>query len=137
MINGILTHQTPEEIHKKFMVKDVTRWKEEIEIINVEMIFYRNLINSHLKELTSWNTADYQQLFNGIADVQYYNQLYQMQFQEFTNKLEGINECDDLHCETYFLNDHANFKALIEKHFSNYKVFKKNIFTYLRTKYNY
>ncbi len=137
MENLVLLHQNDEEIHKKFMMNDLIRWKEEIEIINVEMIFYKNLINAHLKELTTWNSADYTQLFNGIADVQYYNALFQKEFNEFSNKLEGIKECDDLQCETYFLNDHARFKQNIEKHFSNYKEFKKSIFSYLRTKYNY
>ncbi|MBF6607341.1 MAG: hypothetical protein ITG00_01225 [Flavobacterium sp.] len=133
----ILQHQQPEEIHKKFMQNDLKRWKDEIEIINVEMIFYRNLINAHLKEVTTWNTADYKNLFSGIADVQNSNKRFQKSFLEFSNKLEGINECDDLQCETYFLNDHADFKAEIEKHFTNYKNFKKTIFSYLRTKYNY
>lgn len=137
MTQPILIHENQEEIHKSFMRTDFRRWKEEIEIINVEMIFYNNLINAHLKELTTWNAADYQHLFNGIADVQYCNKLYQKEFQEVSNKLEGINECDDLHCETYFLNTHANFKMAIENHFSTYKNFKKKMLSYLRTKYNY
>ncbi len=133
----ILPHQQPEEIHKKFMTNDINRWRQEIEIINVEMIFFRNLISAHLKELSTWNSADYENLFNGIAEVRKSNERFQKQFWEFSNNLEGINECDDLQCETYFLNDHANFKNEIENHFARYKNFKKSIFTYLRTKYNY
>lgn len=137
MTNLQWAHQNQEEIQKSFMVNDLRRWKQELEIINVEMIFYRNLINAHLKELSTWNAADYQNLFNGIADVQHYNETFQKQFLDFSIKLEGLNECDSLQCENYFLNDYSSFKDDIEKHFANYKNFKKNIFSYLRTKYNY
>lgn len=127
----------PEEIHREFMVNDLKRWKEEIEIINVEMIFFRNLINSHLKELATWNANDYRNLLNGISDVKKSNKIVQKQFLSFSNNLEGMRECDNLECETYFLNDHARFKADIEDHFSHYKAFKKRMFSFLRTKYNY
>lgn len=133
-INNIPTN---EELHKIFMNSDIKRWKEEIEIINVEMIFYKNLLNTHLKEYASWSDIDYESLFRGIADVQYYNVLYQKNLLDFNNRLYGMAECDDLQCENYYLNNHARIKNEIETHFSTYKVFKKTLFSYLKTRYNY
>lgn len=133
----IKINQTNEELHKFFMNSDIKRWKEEIEIINVEMIFYKNLLNAHLKENASWGEINYESLFQGIADVQYYNERFQKGLLDFNNRLSGMAECDDLQCENHFLNDHTVIKKSIESHFSTYKAFKKTLFSYLKIRYNY
>ncbi len=133
----IETNQNHEQIHKMFMDSDIKIWKEEIEIINVEIIFYRNLIQTHLQEYASWGEMNYESLFQGINDVQYYNEIFQKSFIKYNNKIHGIVECEDLQCESYFLNEHAQLKDAIEKHFSTYKQFKKMLFSYLKTRYNY
>ena len=136
-MNNITLHQSPEELHKHFMLGDITRWQQEIEIINVEMIFYHNLIESHLREQNSWNKNDYQDLFNGIRDIQSYNGIFQNRVQTFTAQLIGMNECEDLQCEHHYLNEHSKLRIEMESHFSTYKNFKKTILKYLKTRYNY
>jgi len=137
MKNTLQSHQSPEEVHKHFMFADIKRWQQEIEIVNVEMIFYRNLIESHLRDQNSWNINDYQDLFNGIKDVQDYNAGYQKRVLDFTSKLGQMGECDDLQCEHHFLNEHSTLKIELEVHFSTYKNFKKTVLSYLKTRYNY
>lgn len=119
------------------MYVDLKRWQQEIEIINVEMIFYRSLIESHLRAENTWHVDDYQHLFNAIKDVQSENASMQRKAQTFTRNLEGLAECEDLQCEHHFLNEHSILKVEFERHFSSYKVFKKTILNYLKTKYNY
>lgn len=131
---GSQSYQNPEEIHKHFMFDDIKRWQQEIEIVNVEMIFYKNLIESHLKEINSWDGADYEYLFIQIKTVQLSNIPLQMKLQAFVSQLTGLNECDDLQCEQYYLNDHVQLRIQLERHFSDYKKFKKNILSYLKTR---
>ena len=132
-----MTNQTHDQINKMFMESDIKIWREEIEIIDVEMIFYRNLIQTHLEEYGSDGQVKYERLFQGINDVLYYNKMYQKSFITYHIKNFGIAECDDLQCESFYFNEHAQLKESIEKHFSNYKQFKKNLFSYLKMRYNY
>jgi len=137
MSNILQSHQSPEEIHKHFMYENLKRWQQEIEIVNVEMIFYRSLIESHLRAENSWHTDDYQHLFNAIKDVQVENAEMQKKAHAFTRELDGLAECQDLQCEHHFLNEHSLLKVEFERHFSSYQTFKKTILNYLKTKYNY
>ncbi len=137
MSKTLQSHQSPEEIHKHFMYNDLKRWQQEIEIVNVEMIFYRSLIESHLRAENTWHVDDYRHLFNAIKDVQRENADMQRKAQAFTRNLEGLAECEDLQCEHHFLNEHSLLKLEFERHFSSYQIFKKTILNYLKTKYNY
>lgn len=126
-----------ELIYKTFIDSDIKNWKEEIEIINMEMIFYKNLIQKHLSEYATWGQFNYKSLLQGIVDIQYYNEISQRNFIKYNNVIHGIAECQDLQCESYFLNVHSKLKQVIEKHFSTSKQFKKTIISYLKTRYNY
>lgn len=135
--NMMKSYQSPEEIHKHFMFDDIKRWQQEIEIVNMEMIFYKNLLESHMKDLDSRNSSDFQDSFNAIKDVQHYNNSFQIRLQSFIAVLKGLNECDDLQCEHHFLDEHAKLRMQFESHFGTYKNFKKKMLSFLKTRYNY
>ncbi len=137
MSDKTITYQNPEDTQKMYIIKDVRRWKEEIEIINVELNFYKNLLLSKLNGDGRWNSHDYKQLFEDISAIGTQNRSFQSRFATFNNKLSGIEECEDLQCEIFFLNQHKRFKDEIEAHFSEYKIFKKGVFQSLKTKYDY
>lgn len=132
MIN-IDVFQNPEQINKIFIESDIRSWKEEIEMINIEMIFFKNLVQSHLREYATWGKVNYESLFQGILDVQYYNEISQKSFLKYSTKITNMSECQDIQCENYYLEEHTLLKNTIEKHFSTCKEFKKNIFSYLKT----
>ena len=129
MNDSIALQLHQEDLYKVFMSNDVKRWKEDIEIIAVELDFYKKLIQSKFDGKTAEMPAN---LSNGIEEMQSVNVSFSTSLQQFSNNLEAINECDNLQCETYFLNNHANFKTGIETHFSNYKQFKRTLFSYLK-----
>ncbi len=116
---------------------DLARWQQEIELVNIELIFYRNLIGTHQKEQDTWSAQDYENLLGSIRNIQDYNQSYQHQFLNFSNGLRKMDECQDLQCEAHFARNYLDFKAEIEAHFAQYKQFKRNLFTFLKTRYNY
>ena len=116
---------------------DLARWQDEIELVNIELIFYKNLIAAHHREQGTWNVADYQNILLSIKDIQDCNEGYQQQFLSFSNELRQMDECQDLQCEDHFTRNYLYFKAGIEGHFAQYKQFKRNLFTFLKTRYNY
>ncbi len=125
------------DLHIAHLQGDIARWHEEIELVNIELIFYKNLVSAHQKEQNSWNAADYQNLLGSIADIQEYNKNYQRQFLKFSNELHKMDECQDLQCEAHFARNYYAFKDEIEGHFTRYKQFKRNLFTFLKTRYHY
>lgn len=77
-------------------------------------------------------------LLRAKNDKSYSNILEKMKvFKELINydrKLEVLKECEDLQCETFFLNSHNEFKEKIEVHFYQYRNFKKNVFSVINNK---
>ncbi len=121
-----------QEVHTKFMINDLKRWDEELKIIDVEMSFYDEFLQASCNIVPS-SENERKEILEHVAHFQKMNEEFKQEFIEFSNKLEGIVECDDLQCETYYVNNHTEFKQSIEKHFSLYKTFKSRIFAYLRT----
>ena len=121
-----------QEVHTKFMINDLKRWDEELKIIDVEMFFYNDFLQASCNIVKS-SENERKEILATIAEFQKSNEEFKHEFQEFSNELEGIVECDDLQCETYYVNNHTEFKESIENHFSVYKTFKSRIFAYLQT----
>ena len=121
-----------QEVHTKFMINDLKRWDEELKIIDVEMSFYDEFLQASCNIVPS-SENERKAILEHVDEFQKMNEEFKQEFIEFSNKLEGIVECDDLQCETYYVNNHTEFKQSIEKHFSLYKTFKSRIFAYLRT----
>ena len=133
----IKVNQTDEEIHRLFMDADLKRWKEEIEIITIEMDFYKNLLQDPANECETSEGSNCASLLKEITDAERDNELFQKDLLDFDNRALGITECDDLQCENFFLNDHATVKESIENHFSNYRVFKKSLLVFIKTHFKY
>ena len=121
-----------QEVHTKFMINDLKRWDEELKIIDEEMTFYSEFLRASCN-IVKMSENERNEILKHVSIFQKLNEDFKQEFQEFSNKLEGIVECDDLQCETYYVNNHTEFKESIEKHFSDYKTFKSRIFAYLRT----
>ena len=132
MDNSIKNHYTQEDIERQYIDKDITYWKEELECINAEVTFFKKL----LKNKTDVNdTKNYQALFEKLEKKQLDNKLALVSLVDYTKKLQGINECEDLDCETYYLNDHIVFKEKIESFLFKYRKLKRAIFTKLNKSY--
>ncbi len=120
-----------QEVHTKFMINDLARWAEELKMIDKELAFYHDIIFA-AQNLAQSNVEETDVFDKKIAEINAQNMEITHEFQEFSNKLEGIIECDDLQCETYYVNNHTDFQQQIEKHFSDYNLFKETIFNHLR-----
>jgi len=46
----------------------------------------------------------------------------------YRNNLEAYRECEDLECDNFYLNDHENFRIVLEKHAAKIREFKSRVF---------
>jgi len=70
--------------------------------------------------------------FNALFDeIDYFtntNPEFQEKLAGYLVKLEGLKECEDLQCETHFLNGHSTFKKEMQEYLTRYRQLKRNIF---------
>jgi hypothetical protein len=123
----IYKHDSIDDLQMKFMDRDIELWKEDVSIIRIEILFFkRMLISSLFKDLNS-NQQKKDDLIKDLTNVKEINESYYDLLLDFVNKLEKIKECDDVQCETFYLNNHVKFRIDIESHFSAYRFYKMNV----------
>lgn len=129
----IYKHETIDDIQMKFMDRDIALWKEEISIIRVEILFYKRMLTSSVFKILNFNTQKKEDLIKDLTNVKEINESYYRQLADFLNKLDMIKECDDVQCETFYLNNHTKFRKEIESHFSAYRYYKKNVILFFES----
>lgn len=128
MADKIQKHYVEEDIQALFIGWDLTNWKEKLETIAEEMTLFSNLL-SLLEASPNKGRSSYTNLFEKIATFKSMNDEFDKNLIAYNLKLEGLKECEDLQCETYFLNGHTQFKEKIEAYFSEYRNLKKTLFS--------
>lgn len=131
MKNMIKTHYEDEDILRLNLFTDINKWKSEVTFINLENKFFKKLFSSALIEKTDINRQEILFLQKELEVLHSKNEKLEDKLLEFTNELEGIKECDDLQCETFFLNNHQQFKIEIENYFFQNRRLKTLIFSYI------
>lgn len=113
-------------IQHQFLNRDIKLWREELEGIEEEIHFFKNFLempqNKTNQELSS------EKLLLKLTEKRLENANFLSLLSNFSIKLEGINECDNIQCETFYFNDFVDFKIQIESFLSQYRKLKKNLF---------
>lgn len=123
----IYKHETIDDIQMKFMDFDIERWKEDVSLIRIEILFFKRMLYSSTFKVLNCDQGKKNNLIIDLTNVENINESYNDNLLEFVNKLEMIRECDDVQCETFYLNNHTKFRADIESHFSAYRFYKTNV----------
>ena len=126
--NLIKMHQDQDDLQKFFINRDVIRWNDEVNSIKEEIILFTNLLSSNNGKL-------YSNILEKIYDFKTVNSKFAEELISYNRKLEVLKECEDLQCETFFLNSHNDFQEQIEVHFSEYRNFKKNVFALINNSF--
>lgn len=124
----IKIHQDQDDLQKFFINRDVDRWNDEVASIREELILFINL-------LTSKNSKLYSNIVEKVEEFKTENSRFAEELISYDRKLEVLKECEDLQCETFFLNTHNEFQEQIESHFSEYRNFKKNVFALINNSF--
>lgn len=113
------------------MEKDIKIWSGEIESIATEIAFYERVLNSYSKKSDTQCVRKQKFFVEKCLSFSIDNKNYLDSLNTLVNKGTQLKECDDMQCEMYFLDKHAEFKRNIETYFLEYKEFKKEIFVCL------
>lgn len=128
MSNQIHNHYDYDDIQKMYIQKDVKIWKDELSIIAEELSLAKEVFVEYIKNAR----LSYDNILNSIHDFSQLNENFQEDLSNYTSGLESLKECDDLQCETYFVNDHKDFKNRIDQYFDKYRQFKRQVILKIR-----
>lgn len=127
----IREHYGSEDIQRLNMFTDVNKWKSEVTFIDLENQFYKKLFSSRLVEKTDITLQDLYYLQQELESLDLKNQAYLEKLMAFILELDGFSECDDLQCETFYLNELQKFKIEIENYFFENRNLKTLIYSYI------
>lgn len=131
MSDLIKPHFMDEDIQRLNLCTDVDKWKSEVTHIDLENQFYKSIFASSLLEKTAIHKKDIKFLLEELETLDLKNQDFSDKLREFINELDGIKECDDMLCETYYLNNHQKFKVDIENYFYQNRNLKARVYSYI------
>lgn len=132
MMNKLIReHYGSEDIQRLNMFTDVNKWKSEVTFIDLENQFYKKLFSSKLVEKTDITLQDLYYLQQELESLDLKNQAYLEKLMAFSLELDGFSECDDLQCETFYLNELQKFKIEIENYFFENRNLKTLIYSYI------
>lgn len=129
MAAQIEKHHDDDDIQKLSISWDISNWEEKLETIAEEITLFANLISAYTN--SKEGKSVYENLLQKLETLKVTNGNFHKNLIDYNLKLEGLKECEDLQCETYFLNGHAQFKENIEAFFSKYRKTKKSLFAKL------
>ncbi|MGO2359075.1 hypothetical protein [Mesonia sp.] len=133
MENPIQEHHDDDDIQRINLEKDVNEWNKEIEFTQKELIFYSKLLDSKLVRKANANEEDESYILKSVTQLKEKNSQFQLQLLDFENKSEDIVECEDVQCETFFLNEHFTFKQKLIAHVAKVRTVKKIIFDFFES----
>ncbi len=125
MDSFIKKHHNQEDVQKLLIFRDIELWKEELLGIKEEVSFFKTLLKRQQHSVEEQESV--KKLVLKLDAKQLENNAFISKTTNYTLKLQGINECDNLECETFYLNDYIEFKFLVESFLSQYRKLKKNM----------
>lgn len=121
---------TQEELLKAFH-QDAQWWKSIIGFIETDTQFIDRLLNSNaFKENTPNLFERLQQFKHEIATKTRETKNFKKEIENYEDKLKGILECEDISCDTYYLENHKDLKGRFEKFYENFNNYKTSVFNY-------
>ena len=125
-MNLLKKFYSQDTIQHEFLDRDIKLWREELEGIEEEINFFKNFLETSENKTTQELISDKLMLKLNVKQLE--NAVFLSRLNNFSIKLEGMNECDDIQCETFYFNDFVGFKIHIESFLSQYRKLKKTIF---------
>ncbi len=122
---------TPNELLTAFY-HDAEWWKLTVSYIQNEMEFINRLLTAHAYKENIPNLFEHIQKFKHELATKTRETLnFKKELLDYEDKLRGILECEDISCDTFYLENHSSLKARFEHFYTHYNDFKINMFNYL------
>lgn len=129
MTTEIPIHYSSEDIQQLKLKIESNTWISRLEFVQSEMEFFSFLVLSEeiKKEL------DTSKILKFISRLTEDNKTLRSKMIEYKNQLDGMRECEDLQCDSFYLNDHEVLREKVEQHRDNIQKLKLTIFKELKT----
>jgi len=124
----IRQHHDSDDIQKLFIDTDLHLWSEETAIISNEVKLFWGLLSARLIELSKERYVSFSELFDEVEYFANANIDFIEKLAAYKLQLEGLKECEDLQCETHFLNGHSTFRQNIQQYLARYRQLKNALF---------
>ncbi|MBB4119246.1 hypothetical protein GGR32_001542 [Mesonia hippocampi] len=130
MEDKIKQHYDGDDIQLLNYSADLIDWKDKLAFAETEIRFYKKLLLSSVMEVAENEKSRKDKLKESLLNIEEIHANFFSQVARFSVDAEGINECDDVACETYYLNEHQDYKEKIENFFKNYRTLKEELFVF-------
>ena len=121
---------TQEEIVQTFH-RDAKWWKSLIGYIETEIQFINRMLKADLYKENAPNLFERLQEFtHEIKTKTRETKNLKRKVTEYEESIRGILECQDLSCDTYYLENHKALKERFEKFYIDMNAYKTKVFDY-------
>jgi len=121
---------TDEEILNEFHNNTIL-WNSMIGYMETEILFINRLLNSNVFKDTTPNLFEKLQAFkHEIKTKTRETTNFKKEIHEYGDALKGILECQDISCDTFFLENHAALKNRFEEFYTRFNDYKTRVFNY-------
>ncbi|HET8810787.1 MAG TPA: hypothetical protein VFM65_11060 [Flavobacteriaceae bacterium] len=123
MNNKIQGFATTEGVQKADLQIEIENWESQIDFMKKELVFYLKLVR-----LPALNITDPSFFLQGLQEVENTNETFEKLLLNYKNSLDGLNECEDIQCESYYMETHEEIQDKIKKHQLRFRAIKSQIF---------
>ncbi|MGB5666576.1 MAG: hypothetical protein WBM53_07000 [Maribacter sp.] len=121
---------TSEEILSEFHC-DAKLWKSMIGYMENEIQFINKLLNSNAFRDATPNLFEHLQNFkHEIKTKTREAKNFKKEINMYEAELKGILECDNISCDTFYMESHKLLKTRFEKFYSEFNDYKTRVFNY-------
>lgn len=107
---------------------DTSRWEDLFQINTEEIRFLKNFLSSDIFEGNIPNLYErLQDFFMEVEKLKAEKIDLHEQLRNHKNDLNGMMECEDISCETFYYTQHQNLSDRIEKHLEKVQELKMKI----------
>ena len=122
---------TQEELLTAFH-HDAQWWKLILGYIETETQFIDQLLNAHIYKENTPNLFERLQKFkHEIKTRARETKNLKKEIAEYEDKLQGILECQDISCDTFYLENHKELKGRFEEFYTGLNDYKARVFNYI------
>jgi len=111
---------------------DAQWWRTAVGYFETETHFIDRLLSTKIFKENTPNLYERLQLFKQELNTRNRDtKNLKKELELYETKLLGILECQDISCDTYYLQNHKDLKKRFEEFYTNFNTFKTGVFNYI------
>ena len=110
------------------LMADTSLWDKSLYEYTEEITFFKTLVTSDVFENKTPNLYEkLQEYYTRITELKEEKMDLQEAIHNHKNDLDGMMECEDISCETFYHSQHHNLMKRIDLHLSRFRDLKLNL----------